>query len=155
LPRPDAHILSIGCGTGLLEMLLQSTRPKLQIEVVEVASCPVKYWPVDRVHAVGGTWDLCPVAATVDVWLFVYPRQASLVAAYLSMYQNNSVTAIIWIGPKADWEVFRQIFVDSAFSSFEQVEDNGLAGYEAAVVIRRAAGVLPSHVEGIMSIEDI
>jgi hypothetical protein len=159
LPRPDASVLSIGCGTGLLEALLLDWCPQLQVKGIEVASCPVRYLPPRVVRRVGGTWETCSLAATANVWLFVYPRTPSLVTSYLNTYINALVEVIIWIGPTADWEDYHPIFSDSRLCSCSKVDDSGLASYETLVVITRRdrkPPLSPSRTEARdMSIDDL
>jgi hypothetical protein len=137
LPELNAHVVSIGCGTGLLEAHLQHKESELKVEGVEVASCTVKYLPIERIHVVAGTRDVCSIAAIANAWLFVYPRKPSLISTYLEAYQDASVEVVLWIGPQADWDDIRRVFLKSPFCRFMEIESSGLASYEKMVSITR------------------
>ncbi|KAK8011143.1 hypothetical protein PG990_010108 [Apiospora arundinis] len=124
--RPTSEvILSVGCGSGLLESLLQSyitqrekddpavTIPK-QVEGAEVAtdaSTIMSYLPEDRANTVKGTWALCRRAEDAGALLFVYPRNVDLVSRYVNAFLGyDKARTIVWLGPQADWDVFRPAF---------------------------------------------
>lgn len=141
-------ILSIGCGTGLLEAYLQQQRSDWTIEGVEVdASSQLaiarvnRYLPSASVHIVPGSWALCERAQNAPVWLFVYPRQAKLVHAYVEKYVADNVQMIVWLGARADWADFGPCFepLERLGWSVERVlgETCGLVEYEMMAVIMR------------------
>jgi hypothetical protein len=126
MPSSTASILSIGSGPGLLEALLQAyldrelaslhhTRAEscdiYGLEVLSATINPNKYLPEENMHFVRGAWELCPAAARAAVWLFVYPRDPKLVQRYTETYgeADRMVQKIIWLGPSADWEDYRDI----------------------------------------------
>ncbi|KAK7956676.1 uncharacterized protein PG986_005898 [Apiospora aurea] len=111
-------VLSVGCGSGLLENLLHTyltqEEPKMtsmRVEGAEVAtdaSTIMAYLPEDRANTVAGTWALCRRAEDATVLMFVYPRSVDLVRRYVDAFLGwDKVRTIVWLGPQADWEVFR------------------------------------------------
>ncbi|KAH8723570.1 hypothetical protein GQ44DRAFT_685071 [Phaeosphaeriaceae sp. PMI808] len=110
LPPPPEIVLSIGSGFGLLESYLLATPFTHHIIGVEVEPSPNRYLPVSNHRTVDGTRFLDPLAGQATVWLFVYPRRVDLVNEYLSMYGDDSVKQIIWIGPQADWNQYQDCF---------------------------------------------
>lgn len=98
LPDTPCRMLSIGCGTGLLEALLRNhivlqqnsrTKPSekgsgVVIQGVEVLSAmsshqKLRYLRGEELHIVSGTWQILPEAVDFNVWLWVYPREPKLV----------------------------------------------------------------------------
>ncbi|OCL10619.1 hypothetical protein AOQ84DRAFT_211968 [Glonium stellatum] len=141
LPHRSKFILSIGCGSGLLEALLLQYDPGLAINGVEVYSDP----PVNRylmskdVTAVGGTWDVTDLAASAAAWMFVYPREPRLVDRYLQTHGGSKdVEMVIWVGPRADWADFETPFLRSALNQIEIHADVMLAPYEMVIVARKS-----------------
>jgi hypothetical protein len=113
LPPLPAVTLSIGSGFGLLEaFLLASPPPSLRVVGVEVEPSSNQY--LDAVHhrTVQGTRFLEPLAAVATTWLFVYPRRVGLVSEYMDAYGRDKVEHIVWVGPQADWDEYRNCFVD-------------------------------------------
>ncbi|KAK8051507.1 hypothetical protein PG993_002892 [Apiospora rasikravindrae] len=111
-------VLSVGCGSGLLEALLHTyltqEEPKMTTmrvegaEVATAASTIMAYLPEDRANTVAGTWALCRRAEDATVLMFVYPRSADLVRRYVDEFLGwEKARTIVWLGPQADWEVFR------------------------------------------------
>lgn len=141
LPRDDASIVSIGCGSGLLEALLLQKQPKLRMLGIEVASCTIQYLSLEHVRKVSGTWEICADAFKAEVWLFVYPRTIKLVTAYLNSSAASRVRTIIWIGPTRDWADFWPGFQECDFVDISEVEDAGLANYESMIVIRKMSAI--------------
>ena len=118
LPNGHCSILSIGSGSGLLEVLLTQENPRLHIEGVEVSDSINKYLPVDRMNIVRGTWDVCGRAAHVSSWLFVYPRSPDLVRKYLERFgQSPDLEVILWIGPRDDWLEYELVLKDFGFET--------------------------------------
>ncbi|KAI1335889.1 hypothetical protein F5Y15DRAFT_427402 [Xylariaceae sp. FL0016] len=90
-PSVLTTLLSIGCGSGLLEALLQAylqdTNTTAAIVGVEVLSASVPHLPPDRVRRVKGTWDVVTdAAAAADAWMWAYPREPRLVRCYLDKF---------------------------------------------------------------------
>jgi len=113
LPATAALALSIGSGSGLLEQLIHTTNPHLDFYGVEVAGAENIYLPVEKVHRVVGSWQVCPVAAEASIWMFVYPRSPTLVHSYLDGVPNaRNLEIVVWIGPTVDWEHFKSSFED-------------------------------------------
>ncbi|CAD0096410.1 unnamed protein product [Aureobasidium mustum] len=135
LPRgPAISVLSIGSGTGLLEsLLLQMLEDSYDICGVEVSPAVNKYLPEQNMFFVGGTWDLCPQAGKSHVWIFTYPREPKLIVKYLELHDHASLSKIIWLGPKMDWQDYEGVFASSRFS-LTVLEDCGAATYEMVVV---------------------
>ena len=121
--------LSIGSGTGLLEALLQQqinsnrssevTYRTFLVRGVEVVSAAKVncYLHDDAFDVVSGAWVTSESALDPDVkaWLFVYPRQPSLVLKYIGMLQaraelDNQLMLIVWAGPRVDWSDYEEIF---------------------------------------------
>jgi hypothetical protein len=111
LPATAALALSIGSGSGLLEQLIHTANPHLELHGVEVAGAENVYLPAEKVHRVVGSWQVCPLGAEANVWMFVYPRSPVLVRSYLDSVSNaDHLEIIVWIGPVADWECFKSSF---------------------------------------------
>lgn len=149
--KRDNLILSIGSGSGLLEShllnhlsSLTSLTPTFTIQGVEVRSSPSsgpvnKYLPDDNVATVRGTWELSPSLGYADTLLFVYPRDPRLISRYLEA-RPESLRVVVWLGPRADWEVFGSCFKRlDEFGNVEVVEgeDAGVAGFEMMAIVRR------------------
>lgn len=134
--------LSIGCGSGLFEALLQDYlnhdgERHIRVEGVEVQSKEVTYLSRDCVHRVNGTWDYFDEANSAEVLIFVYPRTGELVQQYLEKYTQHT-GLVIWLGPVADWNEQEVLFSNIvAFGQPEVQADVGLASYEILVVFRR------------------
>ena len=82
-------VLSIGCGSGLLEAILLRAAANAQKSVklcgVEVPSCSVPHLPEDCILRVSGIKELYPDAVLASTLLFVYPREPELVESYIQM----------------------------------------------------------------------
>lgn len=109
-PTPDVT-LSIGSGFGLLEALLMTKTPMPQVLGVEVHPSPNKYLPASNHCAVHGSRFLEPLAGRATTWLFIYPRRVGLINEYLAEYGTQRVEKIIWAGPKADWDDYKDCFI--------------------------------------------
>lgn len=120
---PPGLVLSVGCGTGLLEELLHRhvAAGGLRVEGVEVAGEDahgvfLAYLPEDRAHTVPGTWALSRRAADAAALLFVYPRSEGLVRRYVQQARETAPGGggrlVLWLGPAADWDVFRGALED-------------------------------------------
>ncbi|KAF1917789.1 hypothetical protein BDU57DRAFT_514238 [Ampelomyces quisqualis] len=113
LPPPPALTLSIGSGFGLLEaLLLASPPPSLRLIGVEVQPSPNQYLDAAHHRTVQGTRFLEPLAAAATTWLFVYPRRVGLLREYMDAFGRDKVGHITWVGPQADWDVYRDCLVD-------------------------------------------
>lgn len=144
-------ILSVGSGSGLLEALflkhlssLPDSAPKFTIQGVEVRSSPTeapvnKYLPEQYYTTVRGTWELSPLLDAADTLLFVYPREPGLVDRYLAA-RPASLRIVLWLGPRADWEVFGGCFQGlEGIADMDLIdgESAGVADFEMAAVARR------------------
>lgn len=144
-------ILSVGSGSGLLETHLLNhltSLPKppsaFTLQGVEVRSAPGaapvnKYLPEQHSATVRGTWELSPLLGDTDTLLFVYPRDPSLVNRYLAA-RPSSLRIVLWLGPRADWEVFGECFQGlEGFGDVEIIEGEsaGVAEFEMVAVVRR------------------
>lgn len=144
-------ILSVGSGSGLLEAFLQkhlnslpSPTSKFTIQGVEVRSSPTeapvnKYLPEQHYTTVRGTWELSTLLDAADTLLFVYPREPGLVNRYLSA-RPASLRIVLWLGPRADWEVFGGCFQGlEGFGDVSIIEDDnsGVAEFEMVAFVRR------------------
>jgi hypothetical protein len=134
LPR-NRLILSIGCGSGLLEGLLQKEDPELQIEGVEVNQSVIQYLREEQSIIVRGTWAISSRADAATTLLFVYPRNTQLVQRYLkSLEQSKLLLSIIFIGPLADVAEFMPVF--SGLRQSFQVIESSLGDFEAMRTIQ-------------------
>lgn len=144
-------ILSVGSGSGLLETLLLNqlkalpdSISKFTIQGVEVRSSPTEapmniYLPEQHCTTVRGTWELSPLLDAADTLIFVYPREPGLVNRYLAA-RPASLRIVLWLGPRADWEVFGGCF--QGLEGFEDVsiiedDNSGVAEFEMIAVVRR------------------
>lgn len=133
-PRP-AFTISIGSGTGLLEALILQARPEVHLEAVEVLGVTLnRYLPEESIHVVFGTWDLCPRASKATVWMFVYPREISLLRKYFDELAAHDVELLVWLGPRADYPAMNQFM--SSFWAIETFDGCG-SQYELLAVWRR------------------
>lgn len=97
-----------------------------------------RFLPEERMHTVAGGWGLCARARDAAAWMFVYPRDPALVSKYLDQFADGAVERVLWLGPRYDWADYEGCFAGSVFSQVEILEDIGVAGYECAVLARRA-----------------
>lgn len=131
--QPDL-ILSVGCGSGLLEgLLLQLSDDQLNLFGVEVPSCDCAYLADDRVLRVSGTRSLHSDAILASVLVFVYPRVASLIASYIDACADGALEKLVWLGHRSDWADCEKIIMDS-FTKVHVVDDAGLPDHEIMVV---------------------
>ena len=151
-------VLSIGSGTGLLEVLLSQhlgttcdrNLKTIEVEGVEVyASPPInRYLPSDAVHVVHGTWDICQRVRgrSVKVWMLVYPRKVELVEAYVDKFSGGEeeglgVEMIVWAGPRSDTADYENLFSGLAKMGWrievDMGEEAGVKEWETVVVLRR------------------
>ena len=112
-PRP-AFTISIGSGTGLLEALILQARPDVHLEAVEVLGATLnRYLADESIHLVAGTWDVCSRASKATVWMFIYPRETSLLHKYFDELGIDSVELVVWLGPRADYPAMNQLMSSS------------------------------------------
>ena len=138
-PRPSFTI-SIGSGTGLLEALILQARPEVHLEAVEVPGLTLnRYLLEESTHVVSGTWDLCSRASRATVWMFVYPRETSLVRQYFEELGTRNVKGLVWLGPRADYVAINQ-FMPSIWV-LEMLDGCG-SQYELLAVWRRISDEL-------------
>lgn len=149
-------ILSVGSGSGLLEAHLQahwSTTRKcdLCIHGVEIHTGdnarPVnRYLPEQNCNTVKATWQLSPDVHIANALLFVYPRDPGLVSRYIQAVQdqeNSPLQAVVWLGPRADFDPFAGCLQHQpGFDSVKVVDTCGLANYEMMAIIWRKAKLL-------------
>jgi hypothetical protein len=164
--KTNPLILSVGSGSGLLEAhllnhlasLSKSPTSTFTIQGVEVrpstssstgaAATLNRYLPEQHAATVRGTWELSPLleggaGGTVDTLMFVYPREPGLVDRYLKAAPPESLRLVLWLGPRADWEVFGRCFRDvgggGGFGGVEVIEGDGVgvAEFEMLAVLRR------------------
>lgn len=71
--------------------------------------------------------------------MFAYPRDPGLVSRYLSA-RPVSLRLVLWLGPRADWDVFGGCFTGlEGFGDVDVVEGGsaGVAEFEMVAVLRR------------------
>ena len=135
LPSKPSMTISIGCGTGLLEAFLLQHCPELCLQAIEVRSEIIEYLPKENYELVRGTWDLSSTAVSATSWIFVYPREASLIKHYQEAFSGGAVSLVIWIGPRSDLPQCENMF---GYPWIQRVhEDCGLSPYEAMVTWKR------------------
>lgn len=144
LQSPASTLISIGSGSGLLEALIQQQIPQIRTLGLEVSDSVNKYLAPENAIVVKGTWDIYDKSSEDDTWLFVYPRSPRLVSGYLEL--SKVPNTVIWLGPRKDWEDFRAPFLAFGKFKIEEIEDAGLASYEAMFVMRQ--GNVNSSIDG-------
>lgn len=134
LPCKPELILSVGCGSGLLEkLLLQLSNDTLDLYGVEVPGCPCPFLPVERVLRVSGSRSLHSDAILASVLVFVYPRVSTLIASYLEVCVDGALEKLVWLGHRSDWLDSKKLIFDS-FIDVQMVENAGLPDHEIMVV---------------------
>ncbi|KAH8760447.1 hypothetical protein F5883DRAFT_140383 [Diaporthe sp. PMI_573] len=151
---PDSNnnfIISVGSGSGLLEAHLQKHLISVQghtspftVKGVEVRSSPTaasanKYLANQYALSVRGTWEVSSFIDYADTLMFVYPRDPKLVDSYLKA-RPPTLRVVLWLGPRADWEVFWGCFRGlEGFGEVDVVEGGvaGVAEFEMVAVVRR------------------
>ena len=140
LPRQPALTLSVGSGTGLLEALIMRQCSDIRLQATEVSETVNQYLPRESMNIVHGTWALRALAGEAAAWMFVYPRQASLLQNYIKEYGKRAVMTIVWLGPRVDFAEHREAFEQLGSSwTVEIVEDCGISTYEILAVWRKQA----------------
>ncbi|WPG98406.1 Hypothetical protein R9X50_00119600 [Acrodontium crateriforme] len=136
LPHAPAKILSIGSGSGLLEnALLHVTKHTCDLYGVEVSSAVNRHLPEDRLLQVAGTGLLHPDAIFAELLMFVYPRQPSLLASYLSAFSHGMLEKVIWLGPRIDWPDAEPL-LSAVFNHVEILDGPYLPEYELLVIAK-------------------
>jgi len=142
LPKFPEHVLSIGSGKGLLEQMLKTHYPSLDIQGVEVQDAygVNKYLPERDMRTIlgsVGSCGTCDRAAVASAWMFVYPRNPLLVRNYIREFGDGAVKVLIWLGPRNDWDDFAPYLEDDRFEAPEEVAASGLPAYELMAVVRK------------------
>lgn len=136
-PSAPKRIISIGCGSGLLEsMILMASHSSLDLIGVEVNAKVNRHLPIDACDTVSGTWATYPNASNASTWMFVYPREPRLLALYLQKHVTKSLEQIVWIGPRNDWTDYHDVFAAGGLSDITMLEDGLVAAYEAVVIVK-------------------
>lgn len=137
LPSAPALTISIGSGSGILEALILRDRPEVCLQAIEVSHDINLYLSAENVQIVSGTWDLCALAANSTAWIFVYPREFSLVEKYLQTFGSAAVQLLIFLGPKADISNMEALMESRAWK-MEAIVECGVSQYEALLVWKRS-----------------
>ncbi|GAM88861.1 hypothetical protein ANO11243_068950 [Dothideomycetidae sp. 11243] len=135
LPKSPELVLSIGCGSGLLEFLLQSQDDRLDLRAIEVDRAVPQYLPESCVSIVDGTWATHPVASEAAAWMFVYPREPKLVRLYIERHMSPLLRSIVWIGPRNDWSDYERLFEHPSWE-VKTMDNSSMIAYEVTVLIR-------------------
>ncbi|KAF2767767.1 hypothetical protein EJ03DRAFT_275480 [Teratosphaeria nubilosa] len=134
LPEKPGLILSIGCGSGLLEsLLLHVAKGELNLYGVEVPLCVNRHLPEERMLRVPCSESLHPDALLASCLVFVYPRQASLVGRYVETFLDGALDQLVWLGHRSDWPDFQNAIMPH-FHELETVDDRGVANNELLVI---------------------
>lgn len=137
LPLSPALILSIGCGSGMLEALLHDRG--VNIYGVEVPSCENKYLPNERFLRVQTTQSVHKDAILASTVLFVYPRSLELILAYARHFTNGALDEILWLGHQSDAPDYRGLLT-SLFESVTTLDMPGMAPYECLLRVSCSSG---------------
>ncbi|KAF2789119.1 hypothetical protein K505DRAFT_328463 [Melanomma pulvis-pyrius CBS 109.77] len=137
LPASPSLILSIGSGYGLLEAFLLAEPYSLHVTGVEVQPSPNRYLPPTHHRCVSGSRFLHPLAGEAAAWLLVYPRRVGLVTEYLDTYGKERVETVVWVGPRADWEDYRDCFNSRWDVHVKSTEEVGGRAWELIAVARK------------------
>lgn len=136
LPRPPALAISTGHGHGLLEAYLLQNDQDLNLLGIDVVRKEPQYLPDSVVRILTSTSALSVEAAVAEAWMFVYPKDLSLVGRYVREHGNGAVNLIIWIGPRMDWMEVERGLLGRGWN-VEIPVVNGLKEYEVLVVWKR------------------
>ena len=142
LPKSPEHVLSIGSGKGLLEQMLRTYYPSLDIYGVEIQDVygVNKYLPESNIWTILGSVGLCRTcdrATMASAWMFVYPRNPLLVFKYIHEFGDGKVKMLIWLGPRNDWNDFAPYLENDRFETPKEVTASGLPAYELMVIARK------------------
>lgn len=133
IPLGSSLTISIGSGTGILEAFILREKPELNLQAIEVSHEVNQYLLEENLQVVLGTWDICRLASISAAWIFIYPRETSLVQNYLQNFGTSAVQLLIWLGPQADLSGMKGLMAGSAWK-MEIVQDCGICEFEALVV---------------------
>ena len=136
LPTGPDLTISIGSGSGILEALILRDRPDICLQAIEVSRDINRYLSAKNLQIVSGTWELCALAANAMAWIFVYPREFSLVEKYLQNFGGAAVQILIFLGPKADLPNMEAVMKSRAWK-MESIEECGASQYEALLLWKR------------------
>lgn len=136
LPTGPDLTISIGSGSGILEALILRDRPDICLQAIEVSRDINRYLSAKNLQIVSGTWELCALAANAMAWIFVYPREFSLVEKYLQKFGGAAVQILIFLGPKADLPNMEAVMNSRAWK-MESIEECGASQYEALLRWKR------------------
>lgn len=127
-------VLSVGCGSGLLEMLLLDLG-ELNLVGVEIPSCPNLYLsPVHHIQ-VSDSYTLSDEALLATSIMFVYPRSSNLLQRYLAAYADAAMTTVVLICPKIEWPEFRDILSEYC-SKYKVLTGPAFSNHEILAVFR-------------------
>ncbi|KAI8943353.1 hypothetical protein NX059_001370 [Plenodomus lindquistii] len=138
LPPPPSFALSIGSGFGLLEAHLATGAYNVYVVGVEVAPSSNVYLCEQHHRVVSGSRFLDPLAAKATAWLFIYPRRVGLVHEYLLEYGGLAVDTVIWAGPKADWDDYKDCFTVSWEVDVHSADEIGGRAWELVAIAKKA-----------------
>lgn len=82
---------------------------------------------------VSSSTDLHPDGRLAEAFLFVYPRQSSLLQAYVDAFIKGAMQMIVLILNRNDYNDFEAV-LGNAFSKVEIMHDCGLPPYEVLAV---------------------
>lgn len=138
LPPGEALILSVGSGSGLFEAILLGIARKdrkrcLNLFGVELPPCVNRHLPENRLLRVACSKSLHPEAFLASAWLFVYPREATLVAMYLDAFMDGAMETLMWLGHRNDWPEMELLLL-AAFIKLECINGPGIPDYEVLAV---------------------
>ncbi|KAJ8603113.1 hypothetical protein MRB53_042255 [Persea americana] len=125
-------ILSIGCGSGLLETLLL-VMAKVNIVGVEVPSCPNIFLPSSRFIQVQSTTSVYDEAMLASVIMFVYPRSIDLIIRYLNSFIRGAWQLLVVICPRDEWEDMKAR-LEEWTTSIKILSGIGFANHEIVAV---------------------
>ncbi|KAK3114044.1 hypothetical protein LTR53_008008 [Teratosphaeriaceae sp. CCFEE 6253] len=131
LPQHPATVLSIGCGSGLLESLLLLASD-CNVYGVDVLPCVNRHLPPDRLLRVPCTNSLHPEAWLASSLMFVYPRAPSLIFRYLDSFLDGALERVVWLGFRDDWQAVQKVL--QHFSLVVEVHEGpGMSQHELLV----------------------
>ncbi len=90
-PHGPLLTVSIGCGTGFAGAILLQFCPRLDLRAIEVSHDFIRYLSEQTVEIEKGTSDLYPLAGSAAAWIFIYPREASLMEHFLKSFGDGDV----------------------------------------------------------------
>ncbi len=139
LPPAPALILSVGCGSGLLEAMCLEGGKALNLHGVEVPDCHVKYLPDTSVLRVASTSSVHEKAVLATAVMFCYPRKSELVARYLDVCTGGALEQLLWFGHRSDWPEMEMLLL-VAFCKVESIDGPGMADSELIAIATMPRG---------------